>query len=104
MSYYSEPDGQLTFLNPESPQNTLGHLKQRAKPKSMDDLIAIPFLYLDLSLDHVNLFGKPYWELHSPIGRENRPSTPGLRPGSRSGDYSLKFLRNIQTRSIIFPR
>ena len=78
MSYYSEPDGQLTFLNPESPQNTLGHLKQRAKPKSMDDLIAIPFLYLDLSLDHVDLFGKPYWELRF-CSRHCLPS-PAPRP------------------------
>lgn len=80
MSYYSEPDGQLTFLNPESPQNTLGHLKQRAKPKSMDDLIAIPFLYLDLSLDHVDLFGKPYWELHSPYREGKPPLNTGPAP------------------------
>lgn len=80
MSYYSEPDGQLTFLSPESPENTFGHLKQRPKPKSMDDLIAIPFLYLDLSPDHVDLFGNHYWELHSPYREGKPPLNTGPAP------------------------
>ncbi len=91
MSYYSDPDGQLTLLNPESPQNSLGHPKQRAKPKSMDDLTAIPFLYLDLSPDHVNLFGKPYWELHSP----HREGKPPLNTGPAPREPIRRLLSEI---------
>lgn len=66
MSYYSEPDGQLTLLELLSLENTLVLQKQRSASKSMAELVAIPYLYLDLSSDHVDLFGNHYWELRSP--------------------------------------
>ena len=97
MSYNSEPDGQLTLLElrdaPVPPRR-----RSRFKPEA--DLIAIPFLYLDLSPDHVDLFGN----FTPPIGRESRPSTPGLRRGSRSGRFSQKYWRKIQRKNIICPK
>lgn len=77
MSYNSEPDGQLTLLElrdaPVPPRR-----RSRFKPEA--DLIAIPFLYLDLSPDHVDLFGKYYWELHSPYREGKPPLNTGPAP------------------------
>jgi len=77
MSYYSEPDGQLTLLELLSPENTLVLPKQRSASKSVTELVAIPYLYLDLSSDHVDLFGNHYWELRSP----HRDGKPPLNTG-----------------------
>ena len=85
MSYNSEPDGQLTLLElrdaPVPPRR-----RSRFKPEA--DLIAIPFLYLDLSPDHVDLFGKYYWELHSPYREGKPPLNTG--PAPRNPDASLR--------------
>ena len=56
----SELDGQLTFLELSGPGDAPVPPRRRPRPKPEADLIAIPFLYLDLSPDHVNLFGKHY--------------------------------------------
>ena len=61
-----ELDGQLTFLEQNGPEDTIVHPRRNPRPKPEADLIAIPFLYLDLSPDHVNLFGKHYWEESTP--------------------------------------
>ena len=80
MSYYSEPDGQLTLLELLSPENTLVLQKQRSASKSMAELVAIPYLYLDLSSDHVDLFGNHYWELRSPHREGKSPLNTGPAP------------------------
>ena len=72
MSYSHEPDGQLTLLELDSPEDTAAPPKRKAPAKSVSELVAIPYLYLDLSPGHVDLFGNPYWELRSPY-REGRP-------------------------------
>ena len=80
MSYYSEPDGQLTLLELLSPENTLVLQKQRSASKSMAELVAIPYLYLDLSSDHVDLFGNHYWERRSPHREGKSPLNTGPAP------------------------
>ena len=72
MSYYSEPDGQLTLLELLSPEETFVLPKQRSTSKSVTELVSIPYLYLDFSPDHVDLFGNHYWELRSPH-RDGKP-------------------------------
>ena len=41
-------------------------LKRKAPAKPASELAAIPYLVLDLSCGHVDLFGSHYWELRSP--------------------------------------
>ena len=80
MSYYSDPDGQLTLLELSGPGDAPIPPRRRPRPKPEADLIAIPFLYLDLSPDHVNLFGKHYWEICSPYREGKPPLNPGPAP------------------------
>lgn len=72
MSYYHEPDGQLVLLELGGLEDTAAPPRRKAPAKSVSELVAIPYLYLDLSPGHVDLFGNPYWELRSPY-REGRP-------------------------------
>ena len=76
----SELDGQLTFLELSGPGDALVSPRRRPRPKPEADLIAIPFLYLDLSPDHVNLFGKHYWEICSPYREGKPPLNTGPAP------------------------
>ena len=80
MSYYSDPDGQLTLLELSGPGDAPIPPRRRPRPKPEADLIAIPFLYLDLSPDHVNLFGKHYWEICSPYREGKPPLNTGPAP------------------------
>ena len=66
MSYYHEPDGQLVLLELGGLEDTAAPPRRKAPAKSVSELVAIPYLYLDLSPGHVDLFGNPYWELRSP--------------------------------------
>lgn len=86
MNYYSEPDGQLTLLEQMSSENAFDFTKKRTVSKSMSELIAIPYLYLDLSPNHVDLFGNHYWELRSPYqdGKLSLNTGPAPREPIRS--------------------
>ena len=75
-----ELDGQLTFLEQNGPEDTIVHPRRNPRPKPEADLIAIPFLYLDLSPDHVNLFGKHYWEIRLPYREGKPPLNTGPAP------------------------
>ena len=67
MSYYHEPDGQLTLLELDSPEDTAAPPRRKAPAKSVSELVAIPYLYLDLSPSHVDLFGNHYWGASFPL-------------------------------------
>ena len=73
-----ELDGQLTLLKLNGPEDTTVHPRRNPRPKP--ELIAIPFLYLDLSPDHVNLFGKHYWEILIPYREGKPPLNTGPAP------------------------
>ena len=72
MSYHHEPDGQLALLDLGALENKAAPPRRKGLAKSVSELVAIPYLYLDLSPGHVDLFGDHYWELRSP-DREGRP-------------------------------
>ena len=77
-----ELDGQLTLLKLDGPEDTIVHPRRNPRPKPEADLIAIPFLYLDLSPDHVNLFGKHYWEILIPYREGKILSVQSRLPGN----------------------
>ena len=80
MSYYHEPDGQLTLLELGCPENAATQPRRKAPAKSVSELVAIPYLYLDLSPGHVDLFGNHYWELRSPYREGKPPLNTGPAP------------------------
>lgn len=80
MSYYNEPDGQLTLLELGGPEDAAAQPRRKAPAKSVSELVAIPYLYLDLSPGHVDLFGNHYWELRSPYREGKPPLNTGPAP------------------------
>lgn len=80
MSYYHEPDGQLTLLELDCPEDAATQPRRKAPAKSVSELVAIPYLYLDLSPGHVDLFGNHYWELRSPYREGKPPLNTGPAP------------------------
>ncbi|MBR2895758.1 MAG: DNA cytosine methyltransferase [Oscillospiraceae bacterium] len=77
--YPYESNGQLTMLDMEAFEEMEYSPKQKAvKPDSA--LIAIPYFHLDLSPDHVDLFGCHYWELRSPWREGKPPLNTGVAP------------------------
>ena len=80
MSYYHEPDGQLVLLELGGLEDTAAPPRRKAPAKSVSELVAIPYLYLDLSPGHVDLFGNPYWELRSPYREGKPPLNTGPAP------------------------
>ncbi|MBR2131995.1 MAG: DNA cytosine methyltransferase [Oscillospiraceae bacterium] len=77
--YQYESNGQLTMLDTEAFEETEVSPKQRAvKPDSA--LIAIPYFHLNLSPDHVDLFGCHFWELRSPWRDGKPPLNTGVAP------------------------
>ena len=75
MSDFHEANGQLALFEmdelgaeerPEKPR------RRSVSPKPVPQLVSIPYLFLDLTPGHVDLFGNPYWELRSP-DREGKP-------------------------------
>ena len=80
MSYYHEPDGQLTLLELDRPEDAATQPRRKAPAKSVSELVAIPYLYLDLSPGHVDLFGNHYWELRSPYREGKPPLNTGPAP------------------------
>ena len=77
MNYNSGPDGQLTFLELNGPEDVLDPPKRSPRPKPEADLIAIPFLHLEISPGHVDLFGNYYWERCSPYPNVSIGNTGG---------------------------
>lgn len=73
MEYFDENGGQLTLLTPEPNIDPDTREKRKAPQKPLSSFISIPYLYLDLSPECVNLFGNHYWELRSPY-REGKTS------------------------------
>lgn len=81
MEYFDEGDGgQLTFLTPEEQTNADGQRKSQTVRKPLSALAAIPYLHLDFTREHVDLFGSPYWELCSPCQAGRPPLNTGLAP------------------------
>lgn len=80
MSYYHEPDGQMTLLELSCPEYAATPPRRKAQAKSVSELVAIPYLYLDLSPGHVDLFGNHYWELRSPYREGKPPLNTGPAP------------------------
>ena len=80
MDYYDEPNGQLTILEPEEPETSGNTLKKQRPAKTVSELAAIPYLYLDLSPDHVNLLGEHYWEIRSPYLEDGTVLNTGPAP------------------------
>ena len=80
MSYYYEPDGQLTLLDLGSPGDAAAPPRRKAPTRSASELASIPYLYLDLSPGHVDLFGNHYWELRSPFREGKPPLNTGPAP------------------------
>ena len=77
--FQCEEYGQLTMLDwdaSEKPEKVPKH--RVTKPESA--LIAIPYFHLDLSPDHVDLFGFHYWEMRSPWSEGGGHLNTGVAP------------------------
>ena len=90
MIYYHEPDGQLALLELGCPEDAATPPRRKAQAKSVSELVAIPYLYLDLSPGHVDLFGNHYWELRSPYREGKPPRTPRADPPLFIGDLGIR--------------
>ena len=80
MEYFDENGGQLTLLTPEPNIDPDTREKRKAPQKPLSSLTSIPYLYLDLSPECVNLFGNHYWELRSPYREGKAPLNTGPAP------------------------
>lgn len=77
--YLSEDNGQLTMLDSILTEPVEKTPKPRAvKPDSA--LSYIPYFYLNLSPDHVDLFGGHFWEMRSPYVDGKKPLNTGVAP------------------------
>ncbi|WP_298035204.1 hypothetical protein [uncultured Dysosmobacter sp.] len=75
-----ELDGQLTFLIWGSSSDGPCKAPVKARQKDLSELVSIPYFHLDLSPDHVDLFGNHYWELCSPWREDGPPLNTGPAP------------------------
>lgn len=77
--YLSEDNGQLTMLDcvPIEPVEKAPK-PSASKPDSA--LSYIPYFYLNLSPDHVDLFGSHFWEMRSPYVEGKKPLNTGVAP------------------------
>ena len=69
MKYHLGSEDQLTLpglADQEESNQAVPSPKRKAPAKPASELAAIPYLVLDLSCGHVDLFGSHYWELRSP--------------------------------------
>lgn len=57
-----EPDGQLSLPGLEELPTPASPQKKRRQAKSVSELAAIPYLYLDFTPGHVDLLGDHYWK------------------------------------------
>lgn len=80
MSYHDGPEGQLTLPGLEELQPLPCPQKKQRPAKPTSELVAIPYLYLDLSPSHINLLGDHYWELRSPYREDGMVLNTGPSP------------------------
>ena len=69
MKYHLGSEDQLTLpglADQEERAPAVPSPKRKTPTKPASELAAIPYLVLDLSCGHVDLFGSHYWELRSP--------------------------------------
>ena len=74
-------DGQLSLLSPE-PQGCKYRPRphRRPSPREMDELVAVPFLCLDLTPGHGDMLGDAHWELRSPWRENGKLLNTGVAP------------------------
>ena len=83
MSDFLETNGQLALFGMDelvSEELSVKLQRRKVSTKPVSQLISIPYLYLDLSSNHVDLFGNPYWELRSPYREGKPPLNTGPAP------------------------
>lgn len=80
MNYHDGPGGQLILPGLEDLETPAKPSKKQRPAKPVSELVAIPYLYLDLSPDHVNLLGEHYWELRSPYREDGTVLNTGPAP------------------------
>ena len=77
--FQCEEYDQMMLLDWDTAEEPEKSAKRRAsKPESA--LIAIPYFHLDLSPDHVDLFGFHYWEMRSPWSEGGQLLNTGVAP------------------------
>ncbi len=74
-----ETDGQMTLLCPECEEEQRRE-KRTPASKRQDELISVPYLYLDMTPGHCDLLGEHHWELHSPWREGRRILNTGVAP------------------------
>lgn len=76
-----EIDGQLMlFVLDPCGKISAKPTKRKTLPKSRSGLGSVSYFHLDLSKDHVNLFGCHYWEIRSPWRENGVPLNTGVAP------------------------
>lgn len=76
-----DTNGQFSLISPE-PEGYTYQTRPRRKPadKEIDELIAVPFLCLDLTPGHGDLLGDARWELRSPWLGNGKLLNTGVAP------------------------
>ena len=74
-----ESDGQMSLLSPECEKEQRRE-KRTPAPKRQDDLVSVPYLYLDMTPGHCDLFGEHRWEMRSPWREGRRALNTGVAP------------------------
>ena len=77
--YHCDTNGQMTMLETGAPEKDAESQKRRPQ-KQDSELVSIPYFYLDLKSEHVDLFGQRHWELRSPYRHNKRPLNTGVAP------------------------
>lgn len=75
-----ESDGQMVLPDLEASETAIAKARKKAPAPNGADLTAIPYLHLDFSPDHVDLFGSHYWEMRSPYRVGRPPLNTGPAP------------------------
>lgn len=76
-----EIDGQLMlFVLESSGEISTRPPKRKTLPRCRSGLVSVSYFHLDLSKDHVNLFGCHYWEIRSPWRENGVPLNTGVAP------------------------
>ena len=75
-----ESDGQMVLPDLKASETAIAKAREKAPAPNGSDLTAIPYLHLDLSPDHVDLFGSHYWEIRSPYRAGRPPLNTGPAP------------------------
>lgn len=74
-----ESEGQMSLLCPEC-EKEQRRKKRTPAPKRQDDLVAVPYLYLDMTPGHCDLLGEHRWEMRSPWREGRRIRNTGVAP------------------------